>query len=348
MADKEKEPIALGGTAIKPPGWDRTGFEAFRYMIWNPETGEVLTRTPISWLKIFVFYCIYYSCLAGFWVAALHIFFMTLPAVDDGPSWTLDKSLIGENPGVGLRPKNSDERIDSQMFVLKKGDQSMVPSHLQGEGDTNADYVRRLELYLETYNTDATGGYNNFDYKTELGKCGNSPFGYVEQVEKDEEGNVIKVTEEVAPCIMLKLNTIWDWNPKAMNSTDVTGDDEPLPPALKAKVEALEKNGGDVDMVWFNCEGRYPADSEALGKLEYFPEHQGIPIKYFPYRGRGLYENGKWERNYHSPLVAIKVSSPEVGQLVHIQCKAYYQGVIHRTKEKMGMVQFEVQVRTNI
>merc|ERR1712037_483642 len=62
MADDAKleEIQKLGGTAIKPVGWDRTGWEAFQYMLYNPDTGEVLTRTPLSWLKITVFYCIYY------------------------------------------------------------------------------------------------------------------------------------------------------------------------------------------------------------------------------------------------------------------------------------------------
>jgi len=340
MADKE--PIALGGTAIKPAGWDRTGFEAFKYMLYNPETKEILTRTPISWLKIIVFYCIYYSFLAGFWIAALHIFFMTLPETADGPSWKLTSSLIGINPGVGLRPKNSDERIDSQMFVLKQGDKSMVPSHQQGEGDTNADYMRRLEIFLETYKTPASGSYKEFDLEL-LKECGQAPYGFVET--EDEEGNSVGV----APCIMLKLNTIWDWTPEAMNSTDVTGDGEPLPPKLKALVEAREETGQDNAMVWIHCEGRYPADQEALEKLQYYPEYQGIPTNYFPYTGRGvLGDNGVWQHNYHSPLVAIKVTPSKVGQLIHVQCKAYYKGVVHNAKDKMGMVQFEVQVRTNI
>merc|ERR1711971_826214 len=49
---KLEEIQKLGGTAIKPVGWDRTGWEAFQYMLYNPDTGEVLTRTPLSWLKI--------------------------------------------------------------------------------------------------------------------------------------------------------------------------------------------------------------------------------------------------------------------------------------------------------
>ena len=69
------------------------------YMLWNPDTGEVLTRTPLSWLKITAFYCVYYTCLAGFWIACLNIFFQTLPETVDGPRWTQGDSIIGVNPG---------------------------------------------------------------------------------------------------------------------------------------------------------------------------------------------------------------------------------------------------------
>ena len=75
----------------------------FRYFLYNPETGEILSRTPISWAKIIIFYCIYYTCLglsstitpkiilaayyswikfffpAAFWIGCLHIFFLTVP-----------------------------------------------------------------------------------------------------------------------------------------------------------------------------------------------------------------------------------------------------------------------------
>ena len=93
------EPENLGGTAIKPVGWDRTGLEAFKYLLYNPDTGEVLTRTPLSWLKITAFYTVYYTCLAGFWVGCLNIFFLTLPESKMGPRWTMEESIIGTNPG---------------------------------------------------------------------------------------------------------------------------------------------------------------------------------------------------------------------------------------------------------
>ena len=47
---------------------------------------------------------------------------------------------------------------------------------------------------------------------------------------------------------------------------------------------------------------------------------------------------------YHSPLVAIQVAPKSQGQLVHMECRAYYRGVKHDKKDKLGLVQFEVQL----
>merc|ERR1719347_1687508 len=74
-------------------------------------------------------------------------------------------------------------------------------------------------------------------------------------------------------------------------------------------------------------------------KFEYFPEHQGIPVKYFPYKGKS--------QPYHAPLVAVRVTQHNEdhwGELLHIECRAWYDGVHHDTKEKSGLVQFEVQL----
>jgi len=148
---KTEDTNLLGGTAIKPKGWDRKGMEAFKYLLYNPETGEILTRTPLSWAKIIAFYIIYYSCLAGFWAACLCIFFLTIPAKDLGPKFQLDYSRIGEMPGVGLRPGPTDKRIDSQMFFLKRADTNKEHSE-GGEGDLNIDYAERMKKNIELKN----------------------------------------------------------------------------------------------------------------------------------------------------------------------------------------------------
>jgi len=350
MADANQP---LGGTAIKPVGWDRTGWEAFKYMLFDPDNGTILTRTPLSWLKITVFYLIYYSLLACFWIACLVIFFQTLPEDVNGPKWQQDWGLIGKNPGVGLRPRNTDQRIDSQMFVLKQGDTNIHPSDLDGEGDLNADYAVRVSKFLEAYNKtvapaiandDSTKepvfkGYEKFEYKTELGTCGAFPYGYV----------ATDASAEVKPCIFFKLNNIWGWEPKPVNCGDPKelADDgeyfDECPSTLTNHIKSNDAKKAKGESIWIDCNGRNAADIEALeGKVSYYPSTRAIPIRYFPYLGQRNQVDTKV--GYHSPLVAIQVAPKSQGQLVHMECRAYYRGVKHDKKDKLGLVQFEVQL----
>ena len=43
-------------------------------------------------------------------------------------------------------------------------------------------------------------------------------------------------------------------------------------------------------------------------------------------------------------IVYIKVDPATAGQLVHVECRAYYRGVRHDKKDKLGLVQFELQI----
>merc|ERR1712179_741199 len=162
--------------------------------------------------------------------------FLTLPANTMGPKWTQGSSLIGVNPGVGLRPQNADKKIDSQMFVLRKADINEVPTNEgrpdEGEGELNADYAARMKKFLEVYNEPIGDGYKKFPL-SELGECENKPYGFVAISDKKEPNPTIKIT--------------------------------PTPQTI--------------------------------------------------------------------------------GQLIHVECRAYYFGVEHNTKDKMGLVQFEVLIK---
>jgi len=340
----DEKQIPLGGTAIKPVGWDRTGWEKFRYFLYNPDTGAFLSRTPESWLKIILFYIIYYSLLTIFWIACLQIFFTTLP--EGRPRWLLSESIIGTNPGLGIRPGMPDSRIDSSLFVISAASEDMKPTNDDGEGDKNADYVQRITNFLGKYNnstgmSDCTEAENRvrapeeknclFD-KSVLGACAKKPYGYVVQYPD---------TNVVEPCFFLKFNKIFDWNPVPVNASEL---DEPafnkMTPQLKARI----RRSSDINYLWIDCDGRYPADREAV-EIEYFPPHQGIPLKYFPFRGG----------QYQPPLIAIKVhqvnpqgetgtQSVNYGQLIHLECRAWYHGVVHDTKDKLGLVQFDLML----
>ena len=74
--------------------------------------------------------------------------------------------------------------------------------------------------------------------------------------------------------------------------------------------------------------------------MSYFPANQGIHIKYFPFTGG----------NYHAPLVAMKidtdrVSDLQIGQLIHIECRSWFDGVVHDTKVMSGLVRFELMLK---
>jgi len=351
--------LPLGGTAIKPAGWDRTGWEAFRYMIYDGENGTILTRTPLSWLKITVFYLIYYTLLACFWIACLMIFFQTLPSEVDGPKWQRDWGLIGSNPGLGLRPQQRDSLIDSQMFVLKDGDTNIHPSDLNGEGDLNADYAVRVSKFLEAYEktpAPATGdgeygfkGYQTFRPREKLGECGLFPFGYVAETDR-----VSFRKKKVTPCIYFKLNNIWGWEPRPVKCGEYMGDhdeDGPLdecPESLRKHLQSPAAKEAGPDNIWIDCNGRNAADQEALeGRITYYPASRALPLSYFPYLGHRNQREPKGHDlsvGYHAPLVAIQVDPATAGQLVHVECRAYYRGVRHDKKDKLGLVQFELQI----
>ena len=98
------------------------------------------------------------------------------------------------------------------------------------------------------------------------------------------------------------------------------------------------------------CEGDFPADKEALkGAIDVLPAVEGvtnaagIPLQYFPF------SKNRKELN-ESPLVAIQLKGLEAikGRLIHVICKAYYEGVVHSKKNKAGLVKFEIYYQWNV
>lgn len=328
-ADDLNQP--LGGTAIKPKGWDRSGMEALRYFLYDPDTGAILSRTPESWAKITAFYTVYYACLATFWLGCLQIFFMTLP--ENTPRWTLSESIVGNNPGIGVRPYNRDLRVDSSMFVFYSQETADTkPTDKNGEGDKNADYATRMQKFLEPYaktyklhnctdNDDRNKGKCIFDMST-LGECADFPYQHF----RNEDG-------VMAPCVFLKLNKIYGWDPEPIEVDELEAPEyEHMPEHIKDLVRKDNTN------VYMDCQGRNQADKEII-QLTYHPANQGIPMKYFPFTG------GATKDPYHAPLVAVQINPSRLGQLLHVECKAWYKGVVHNSKDKIGLAQFEFLIR---
>ena len=261
-------PTLLGGTAIKPV--ERKGLEAIRYFLHNPDTGEFFTRTPKSWFLITVFYLVYYSLLAAFWYGLLMAFFSTLPSNE--PKWTLDSSIIGSNPGVGLRPGQQDARIDSSLILIDPNPSTRQQATNDAfEGPKNADWAGRLGLYFRHYEKaegmadcesdgKSEGDHCIFDYKSILGDCATPDadnFGYLPKTE----------SQPVEPCLILKPNRLVGWTP-----TNFEADYSDIPEDVPENVVEKIKLAGH-DNVIIDCQGEQPFDVEGLGpnNMEYFP-----------------------------------------------------------------------------
>lgn len=99
----------------------------------------------------------------------------------------------------------------------------------------------------------------------------------------------------------------------------------------------------DKNQVWVNCQGRYPADKEMLADndaITYFPKSQGFPSNYFPYQN---------QEDYLSPLVAVKFNPGKnkpygVGQLIHIECRAWAHNIGYNRRDKIGISVFELHI----
>merc|ERR1711992_198193 len=135
----DQAPIPIGATAIKPV--ERHGWEAFSWFMYDKNTGAIMGRTPMSWFLITVFYIIYYTCLAGFWLLCLFIFYQFIE--DNQPRWQQDSGLIGRSPALGVRPGQDDSIIESSIIIFNHdnaNDDENIPGYQQ--------WVDRLDGYL--------------------------------------------------------------------------------------------------------------------------------------------------------------------------------------------------------
>lgn len=384
MADDKsgKPPPLMGATAIRPP--DRVGMDRYTHILYDPKDGTILTRTPKSWALIMLFYCIYYTCLAAFWLACMKIFLhiqIQVPSYENQnakPTWTLDESIIRTNPGIGVRPSQAAEQIDSGIFTLDTdfkwdggSNEEKIKEAIANEGDLtktkgSKGYAYRAFNFFEVYRINSEkssddyncevdkDGYHKSDGKFcrfdrgQLGDCENFPYGY-----GNGDGKFM-------PCVFLKLNRIMDLKPEPLSDSNIGDQDDSIRQGSDAKkfLEEL-KEANYPKKVLIHCEGAYPGDKEVLnGKMRVFPEAAGltntaeISLGYFPYdkyrRSCTVGEAGpdckEWKGINENALIAIQFKGLKNFQdrLIHVICKAYYAGVVHSKKDKAGLVKFEM------
>jgi sodium/potassium-transporting ATPase subunit beta len=311
----------------------------------NTKTGEVLGRGLCSWLKLFSFFLLFSSMIAVLFGLCIGIFFQTVSS--DVPKLILEDSVIGANPGLGYRPAGG------LGFQTKGGDYKgySVYSSLiwfRHGGDGNFGRLREnLDRFLEEYEP----GYHPSQGST-LTKCNfetkRKPDESCEFDKEDlsNDGADIKCISAEhygyyygKPCILLKLNRIYNWEADPYNIHEVRNHTT-MPLALKNDIEKIyaDKCGDDdahcdyLNMVWLHCDGEDDPDKENLGEVTYTPS-RGFPGYYFPYRK---------QRGYLSPLVMVQLKNPTPAVLMNLQCTAWARNIKHNRMKKNGYVHFEL------
>lgn len=337
---------------------------SFGTFVWNSKTREFLGRDGLSWAKISLFYGIFYTALAAFFIGMLAIFVGTLdfqkPTYFDKTS-TMNVAKDGNNrknginPGMGFRPQ-----IDVESASIAY---SLTPNDEDG-----LKYARSLKIYLENKYTNSTASIKNCqNYQRDVSDVVRDSFTAGRYCKFDYEGLLEKTGYTAlnnygfldnGPLMLLKVNRIYDWKPEAYSPSS-------LPDALSSIREKLdEKMKIEFDEILrsniiIKCRGENSADEDVVNNLiiNYFSIDDrvtqnfnntfgAIPFYFYPY----LNQNG-----YEAPLVFTKFdfknsNNPNKfitrGVVTNVICQAYAGNIDSSDKLNLrGMTQFQLFVK---
>lgn len=181
--------------------------------------------------------------------------------------------------------------------------------------------LESLDLFLAKYERGKTANFTAAHGRKQV-------FNYREIIKEtpcSRENNFGLNT--TAPCVIVKLNRIYGWLPKASSK----------PPGNLTKLA----NSTDEKFIYVKCEGEHGSDRDNLQGIEYFSSYPnneigGINFKYFPYRN---------QPGYLSPLVFVHFKNVSLNTLVNVVCKAYAHNIDNKDRlNQRGMVRFQLFV----
>ncbi|XP_050309435.1 sodium/potassium-transporting ATPase subunit beta-1 [Anthonomus grandis grandis] len=292
-----------------------TKWETFKRAIYDPETKSVLGRTGKSWGQLLLFYAIFYAVLAALFAICMQGLFATLS--DTQPTWTLDKSLIGTNPGLGFRP------------ISKRTEEgSLIVYNMTNQTEVNK-WVDLIDEFLIPYKANQAGKNYvtcDFDKPPAEGKVCVSDLSKLGNCNKDRAYGY----NGSSPCIFLKLNKIFGWKPEYY--TEVHPD---MPKELKLHIEENTKNVTERQQVWVSCTGVDDIDKEHVQSFNYYPH--GFASYYYPYQNYP---------NYISPIIAVELVNVKTNIIISVECRAWAKNIEYKggSLKRAGSVQFEIQV----
>lgn len=269
----------------------------------------IYSRSPSSWIRLFAFYGILWICTIAFWIVYMTLFQQTLD--ERVPTLKLADSPIGVVPGLAIRPRPAESKIDSSLIHFK----SSSSGDWQHWTDNIKSYLKPYQELESGAGQHAQGDCNAYGGERDPNKF--CPFELrIIPNECSESQNFSYHLGK--PCILVKLNRIYGWKPEPYM----------IPP--KDYPPQAPFHAGQIQVT---CEGQSHADKENIGPIDYYP--QGIDVKYFPFTN---------QPGYQSPFVMAHFKNPRPGVLIFIECKAWAKNIEHDRLRSRGMVKFELLI----
>lgn len=272
----------------------------------------IMGRSLLDWILLISSYVVFLLSLAAMGVVFMALFYWILDW--NFPTLQGPESLL-QTPGLSFRPQPD---IRSNVIRLVKGD-----------GATYIHHLDHIESYLKYYENQNQQGENYIDCAS-IRERRTSDFDKVCRYDLQDLGaDCVKQQnfgfDDGQPCILMKLNRVFDWIPEEYTN-------ETVPESIRY--------GPDGEPLWdqwwitLTCEGETAADRENMGNVVYFPS-RGFHFKYFPFRN---------QQGYRSPLAFVRFEDPHPGMLLMITCKAWARNIQQDYHELAGMVHFELLV----
>ncbi|XP_028994942.1 sodium/potassium-transporting ATPase subunit beta-1b isoform X1 [Betta splendens] len=298
-----------------PANKDDGGWKKF---LWNSEKGELLGRTGGSWLKIILFYVIFYGCLAAIFIGTIQAMLLTLSNYK--PTW---QDRVAP-PGLSHTPKSEKAEVTFNL----------------NDVETYLPYAKAMRDFLSNYDEDKQKDQMKYE------DCGDDPADYKNRGDLESDVGVRKACrfnrrllgpcsgiedrefgyKEGKPCLIVKLNRIVNFRPKPPSSN------ESIPEDAQPKVQP--------NLIPLYCTNKKEEDAGKIGEIKYYGIGGGFPLQYYPYYGKLLHDH------YLQPLVALQFTNLTMNTELRIECKVFGDNIGYSEKDRY-QGRFDIKIQIN-
>ncbi|XP_071373660.1 sodium/potassium-transporting ATPase subunit beta-1a [Centroberyx affinis] len=285
---------------------NKDGDGGWKSFLWNSEKKEFLGRTGGSWFKIFLFYLIFYGCLAGIFIGTIQALLLTIS---------------------NYKPTYQDRVAPPGLSHTPRSEKSEIAFNVKDE-TTYLKYTKSMKELLEKYDEERQTDVMQYE------DCGEAPDSYKMRGDLESDigrrkacrfrrswlGSCSGQNDETfgfrsgQPCLIVKLNRIVSFRPRAPSNN------QSLPTPVQAKAQP--------NLIPIHCTNKRDEDEMKVREIKYFGFDGGFPLQYYPYYGKLLHPQ------YLQPLVGIQFANISMNEEIRIECKAYGANIDYSDKDR--------------